>query len=293
MIDHDGLFKELLENFFQDFMELFFPEISKEIVWDSIIFLGQETFADLKSGKRRVADVVVQAKFKGQDTIFLTHVEHQAQHRTDEDFTYRMLRYFCRLYEKYRNPIALLSYDSPRKQQPDFHRVEFIDGLVLSFQYRLIQLNRLNWRDFVRRENPVASALMAKMNIAKEDRVKVKVECLRLLATLELNPAKMHFLSGFIDTYLRLNTVENKTFKHEIAKIHPPEKENVMKIVTSWMEEGIVLGREENRVEVTQRMLQRKLDISLISDITGFSEDQILEIKEKYTPDKSNGKSLS
>ena len=39
--------------------------------------------------------------------------------------------------------------------------------------------------------NPVASALMAKMNIADSDRPKVKLECLRLLATLRLNPAKM------------------------------------------------------------------------------------------------------
>ncbi|GCA95820.1 putative cytoplasmic protein [Microcystis aeruginosa 11-30S32] len=61
--------------------------------------------------------------------------------------------------------------------------------------------NAINWRDFLNQPNPVASALMAKMNIAEKERAKVKAECLRLLITLKLNPAKMQLISGFIDTY--------------------------------------------------------------------------------------------
>jgi hypothetical protein len=41
--------------------------------------------------------------------------------------------------------------------------------------------------------------------MAIEDRPRVKLECLRLLATLRLNPARMRLISGFVDTYLRLN----------------------------------------------------------------------------------------
>jgi hypothetical protein len=41
-------------------------------------------------------------------------------------------------------------------------------------------------------------ALMAKMQIASNDRPKVKAECLRLLATLRLDPARSQFVSiGF------------------------------------------------------------------------------------------------
>ena len=35
------------------------------------------------------------------------------------------------------------------------------------------------------------------------ERPRVKLECLRLLATLRLNPARMRLISGFVDTYLR------------------------------------------------------------------------------------------
>jgi hypothetical protein len=59
------------------------------------------------------------------------------------------------------------------------------------------------------------------MKIAPKERLRVKVECLRLLATLRLNPAKMQLISGFIDTYLRLNVAEQQVFQAEIAKIEP------------------------------------------------------------------------
>ena len=72
----------------------------------------------------------------------------------------------------------LFSYDAPAREEPNTHQVAFPDLVVLDFTYRVIQLNRLNWRDFVRSPNPVASALMAKMGIAPADRPKVKRECL-------------------------------------------------------------------------------------------------------------------
>ena len=123
-----------------------------------------------------------------------------------------MFRYFARLYEKHGlpvYPVAVLSYDRPETPGPDGHEVVFPDLQVLAFRYRTIQLNRLSWRDFLERENPVAAALMAKMRIATKDRPKVKAACLRLLATLRLDPARMRLISGFVDTYLRLDAEED------------------------------------------------------------------------------------
>ena len=51
-------------------------------------------------------------------------------------------------------------------------------------------------------------ALMSRMNIAKQDRRRVKYECLRLMSRLNLDPAQMKLISGFIDTYLRLSPEE-------------------------------------------------------------------------------------
>ncbi len=46
---------------------------------------------------------------------------------------------------------------------------------------------------------------MAKMKIDQCDRPQVKAECLRLLVTLQLDPARMQLIYGFVDTYLNLD----------------------------------------------------------------------------------------
>lgn len=104
---------------------------------------------------------------------------------------------------------------------------------MLQFDYAVIQLNRLSWRKFVGTPNPVASALMAKMRIAPRDRPKVRMECLRLLATLRLDPARSRLIGGFIETYLQMTATEMKQYEREFAKLTPTEKEGVMELMTS------------------------------------------------------------
>ena len=246
MIDHDRLFKELLTTFFWEFIELFLPEITAYLDRDSISFLDKEIFTDVTAGARYEADIVAKIRFRGQESFFLIHLEHQAQPQAE--YARRMFRYFSGLHEKYNlpvYPIALFSYTYPLSLEPKVYQVEFPNKIVLQFDYDVIQLNQLNWRDFLQQENPVAAALMAKMRIDKRDRRRVKYECLRLLATLKLNPAKMRLIAGFVDTYLRLNAAEEKLFKADITQLEPEKQEVVMEIVTSWMEEGIQQGIQQ------------------------------------------------
>ncbi len=103
---------------------------------------------------------------------------------------------------------------------------------------------------------------MAKMAFAVSERPKVKAECLRLLATLKLDPARMRLISGFVDTYLRLNAKEETLFRKEIGAMGASEKETIMEIVTSWMEEGIEKGMEKGRrseAELIVKLLRKRL----------------------------------
>jgi hypothetical protein len=248
MIDHDRLFKELLTTFFVDFLKLFAPDVVAFLDVDSIEFLDKEIFTDVTAGERYEADVIVKARFRGRDTCFLIHVEHQASKQGD--FARRMFVYFARLHEKYGLPIvpiALFSYDAPKTPEPSVYEVALPSGeTVVRFAYRTVQLNRLTWRDFLRHENPVAAALMAKMDIAVEERPRVKLECLRLLATLKLDPARTRLISGFVDTYLRLSPNEETRFETALAEIVPQkEREGVMELTTSWMERGIEQGLQQ------------------------------------------------
>lgn len=259
IIDHDRLFKELISTFFVEFIELFFPKVTDYIDSQSIILLDKEIFTDVTEGERYESDLIAQVKFRGKRSYFLIHVEAQAS--STKDFERRMFVYFARLHEKFAlpvYPIVLFSYDTPLKEAKSRYEVVFPDLKVLEFNYQVVQLNRLNWRDFLNQPNPIASALMAKMKIAPQERPKVKAQCLRLLTTLKLDPARMQLISGFVDTYLKLNPSEEIQFEQEISTFTQPEQESVMQITTSWMEKGIEQGLLREK-ELIIRLLKRKL----------------------------------
>ncbi len=253
MIDHDRLFKELLTHFFVEFVELFLPELAAYLDRDSLVFLDKEVFTDVTAGEKHEADLVARAHFRGQESFFLIHLESQAQSRTP--FGRRMFCYFARLHERYHlpvYPIALFSHHAAHTE-PDVYEVVFPDCQVLRFQFRVIQLSRLRWQDFVRRPNPAACALMAKMGMAPEERPRVKLECLRLLTTFRLDPARLRLISGFIDTYLRLNAEETLRFEQQAATLlDETEKGKIMELTTTWKEEGRLEGRQEGRREGRQ-----------------------------------------
>jgi predicted transposase YdaD len=293
MINHDRLFKELLSTFFPEFVELFLPEIAEYLEPNSIVFLSQEIFTDVTLGERYEADLVVQAKFREQESLFIIHVEHQSY--SEADFNKRMFRYFARLHEKYDLPIypvVIFSFDAPQRPEVSSYQIEVMGRKVLEFNYQVIQLNRLNWQDFAQIPNPIASALMSKMRMEAEERPQVKLISLQLLSSLGLNPAQLHLISGFIDIYLKLNPVEQVRFEEELAKIEPVQQEEVMEIVTSWMETGIEKGLQQGRQEgrreeaasMVLRLLNRRcgsLTTELQQQIENLSVEQLEELGEE------------
>ncbi|HEY3998830.1 MAG TPA: flagellar assembly protein H, partial [Candidatus Xenobia bacterium] len=80
-MDHDRLFKKLLTFFPFEFIELFLPDLARVMEAGSLDFLDKEVFSELGIGDRREADIVARAKVRGQDSYFLIHMEHEAQHR--------------------------------------------------------------------------------------------------------------------------------------------------------------------------------------------------------------------
>jgi Putative transposase, YhgA-like len=279
-IDHDQRFKELISTFFIEFLELFLPDLANLIEPDSVTFREQEYFVDLVEGETKIIDLLAEVRLAGEDATVLIHIEPQSTGRPV--FPQRMFFYFSRLHQKHLKriyPIAIFSYDQPAEAAKTQYKVEFPGLKVLEFNFTAIQLNRLNWRDFIDRPNPVAAALMAKMAIEKQDRPKVKAECLRLLVTLKLVPAKMELISQFVDTYLRLNVKEEKAFQAEIDTMGLEEKEAIMQATTSWEEKGIVKGKDEERRSMALKMLQENIPLETIARITEFTLAQLKQLQ--------------
>jgi predicted transposase/invertase (TIGR01784 family) len=281
-IDHDQNFKELISTFFLEFLDLFLPELASTIDPDSISFLQQEYFADLVEGEEKIIDLLVEVKRAGQTTTFLIHIEAQAS--SEANFNRRIFHYFATLDRRHLKeiyPIVIFSFDKPQRPEQNTYKVEFPNLKVLEFRFHAIQLNRLNWRDYINQANPVAAALMAKMKIAKKDRPKVKAECLRLLVTLQLNPAKSRLISKFIDTYLRLDNREEKAFRTELDKLGVVQKEKIMETLTSWEERGMEKGMEKERERIALNMLRRNCAWEMISEVTGLSPTRLQELQDQ------------
>jgi Domain of unknown function (DUF4351) len=281
-IDHDRLFKQLIGTFFLEFLDLFAPDLAVTIDRDSLEFLPQEYFTDLVAGERRAMDLVVRVNLRRRPNEpevgkvwAIVNLEHQSS--SEADFNRRMFFYFTQLHRQYLEPvypIAIFSFDEPKRHEPDKYRVRLPGLDVLEFNFLRVQLNQLNWRDFVKQKNPVAAALMSKMKIAPQERAKVKVECLRAIANLKLDPARVSILSGFVDSYLNLNRVEEVEFEEEVASIKKEtEKEKVMQIVTSWMEQGIERGEQQATLKSVLRVLNRR-----VGELDGGTIDRLQQL---------------
>jgi uncharacterized protein (DUF934 family) len=72
----------------------------------------------------------------------------------------------------------------------------------------------------------------------------------------------MRIISGFVDTYLQLNATEEQAFRAELDRIGLTEQEQVMEIVTSWMEqeaEKLVLRQLNHRVGMLSLNMEQRV----------------------------------
>lgn len=249
-MDHDRLFKELLRTFFVEFLELFFSSLARRI--DRTyppVFLDKEDSGHDLADSRREMDLIVRLRLQDGDAHFLVHLEHEAQNRAD--LPARMFRYFSRIWDRHQlpiYPIALLSFEGI-KVQPQRFALQFHDLAMLEFRYRTVQLNRMDWRTFLNSSNPVASALMARMQIREQDRPAVKLQCLRLLATLRLDERKCRLIAQFVSSYIRLNADEMRIYQRNLEIMPNRERQAIMQFTNEWIEEGRLKGHEEGRQE--------------------------------------------
>ena len=185
------------------------------------------------------------------------HIEHQA--RRDRQIGLRLFLYAAWLIERYKlpvYPILLTSYDTPRTAEPDRFSLAVRGCGIVDFRYRVVQLNRQNWRDFVRHRNPAATALMARMHIQPGDRPKALLQMLRLFATMRVKPEKMDVIITFVDRYLALTEKEIVAFHYDVDMIDDAdERHRVMKLMTPWE----YAGRMKGELAVIKRQLKRRI----------------------------------
>ncbi len=276
--DCDRLFNELLSTFFWDFIALFLPHLAGEIDRESIAFVEREAFSGTSTAEREETDFIARVQFRNRPTCFLIRTEHRTSDRTG--LARRMFHDVVKLDRQYAipiYPIVVFLEESDRTSETNGYRVTFPDRQVLEFSFVSISLPRLNWQEFRDRHNPVAAALMAKMQMTLEERPRVKVECLRMLASLDLTLDLDRLISGLIDTYLPLNVIEEQVFESELDRMQLPQQEGIMEIVTSWMEKGIEQGIAQGISQGIEQGIEQGIGLGIVVTV-------LRQLKHRFGP---------
>jgi len=98
------------------------------------------------------------------------------------------------------------------------------------------------------------------MGFKPEEKVKVKLEFMRMLIRMKLDPARMELLAGFFETYLKLNEEEEEQYYRELGKLDRKEVEVIMQITTSWHEKGRAEGEIKGKAEKAREVICKYLD---------------------------------
>jgi len=254
-IDHDQIHKRLIEAFFREFMELFCPVEARLIDFSKVEFLREEYFTDTRAGVRRLLDLVVKVGLKaGGERFVLVHAEFEAS-RNETNFPRRMFQYFCQLFLRYDTeivPIAMFTDDSHWKSPvPDHFELSLPEKTFVRFEYHLIKLKHLDYRQFLESNNPLAYALMAKMNYNRKERGRLKADFLRLILACPVDAARQSLLVEFVETYLPLAGREQTEFQQIVRS--DQEYAEVEQMITVYEKQGIQKGKQEDLILLLEK----------------------------------------
>ncbi|SES62193.1 conserved hypothetical protein (putative transposase or invertase) [Oceanobacillus limi] len=160
---------------------------------------------------------------------------------------------------------------------------------VLTFHFLKLELRKKNWRAYIESNNPIAAALLSKMGFSKEERVQVKLEFLRMMTKLELNPAKARLIQGFFESYLKLNEKEEEQLMEKIKQLDEADK--ILELPISYEEKGRREGKKEGKLvgklegeliakrDIARTMLEKGFSEEVVSEVTGLDEEEIQKVK--------------
>src|SRR5207253_2703325 len=108
-MDHDQRFKQLLKEFFPEFLALFFPDHAARLDFGSLQWLDKELFADPPEGQVLLLDLVARLRLRthgGEETpaVALVHLEVESREAV-RAFRRRMYDYYQTLRRKHDCPV--------------------------------------------------------------------------------------------------------------------------------------------------------------------------------------------
>ena len=296
----DILWKALLEDIFDDFLRFFFPDADSRFDFSKDFeFLDKELEQLFPPQGDEFAPLYVDKLIKvhtvdGNVDWILVHIEVQGY--AEDDFPKRMFRYYSRIADKYDRPITAFAIftDSNKNFYPIHHEVDYL-GTKLFYSFNTFKIMEQDDALLHANNNPFAIAVLtAKLALTgkKVDDQQIFNQGINLakrLFTKQIPKLKIQSLMYFLRYYIRFDKQEMITkFENEISTLTEGvrtmgiEEFLIYRAEKQGIEQGRQEEREKNRLEQQKnmretaiKMMNRGVDIEIVSDVTGFSIEQL------------------
>lgn len=252
----DDAWKRVLDQWFQPFLQCFWPTIDSKIDWSMPIEeLPQERTplsAQSLVGKQIVDKLYKVYTKNGAYRIVLTHIEIQGDE--EESFSTRLFQYWYRIYDYYKLPIStlvVLSDDNPQWRPKPFEIGGFDEHIECRYVYRYVKL--LDWEgkedSLLKSQNPfetlIAMHLRARQTRqSSSERFKIKMEIGRYLLEKGLKKDDILGFYTFLDGVMRLPDSLELEYHNTMINL---EKERNVEYTLSAEHFGVIKGMKEGR----------------------------------------------
>jgi hypothetical protein len=285
--EYDSPWKQILQLYFEDFMQFFFPQAHREIDWTrQPEFLDKEleqVVRDAELGKRLADKLVKIYRIGGEESWILIHLEIQSQ--SESDFSERMFIYNYRIYDRYKRSVASLAVlgDEHINWRPNRFGYELF-GTKVEFQFPIVKLLDYQQRqsELEASRNRMATVVMAHLAAlqTKSDRLQRKQQKLSLVRRLYQQGFEREDvlnLLAFVDWVLTLPQDLEREFLFEVEQL---EAEQRMQYVTSFERSGIEKGKLEALLKGIALGLKLKFGETgqnLLPEIESIQDVNVLE----------------
>ena len=296
---HDQLFKELLESFLGDLLQIVCPTLTEVLNLETIDFLRKEFFTDTTTGQRQALDLLAQISQRHtDDPDVIVHVE--IENRARRSMAERMYRYHMQIDLRHSldavSIVLNLKGGQPGVREKTFRRSIAGKDLVV-FNYFDFSLSPTLARQYLNSPYPLALALAALMKEPEWPRSRLKLQLMLGIARADVNEAQRFLLFNCVETYLQLNDEETLEYQALLARETAQE---VVEMEMTWADrmraeghdkghsEGRREGHREGRREGTRAILYRQIEQRFghlpketRNRIEALESDEILKIADR------------
>jgi hypothetical protein len=282
---YDSPWKEAIEEYFQECMAFFFPNIHTDIDWSKEYeFLDKELQQIVPQGavsEQHVDKLIKVHRISGEENLVLVHIDVQSQH--DTDFAKRMYHYNTRLFEIHNKSVAtfVIYGDESKTWQPKEYKRELWD-CELTFKFPSVKLMDYNISDLEQNDSPFAVVVLAhrytKATKNKpNERFDFKWRLIRMLYERGYDQDRVRSLFRYINWMLALPLELEAKLDDRITEYEEAHKmAYITTIERRGIEKGLLQTFRENVVEVLMLRFG-KLKQELVERINGIEQVVLLK----------------